>query len=321
MTEEPVRFANNREKFERSAREWAKGLMILSRLPFLSPGLASLVTGMAIAVLSGYEADPGLVGMSVGGLCLIMLATYYFNEYYDYEGDVINRTFIVFSGGSRALPENMVPRKVARLAGLASVAFLVSIAVAYLVWYFAEYPLLLPLALYGAFCGVFYSHPPFKWAYQGIGEVIIGGCYGLLALVSGYYVASSVLAPEMLAVALPASISIFCVIVANEFPDIEADRAVGKRNLVVRLGLSRAAKMYAAAMASVYPAMLLTILVGVSPWIALFGLPVALLCALAIRETLKGGYADPESQTVISGITLLANLLSSLLFIPVFAIW
>jgi 1,4-dihydroxy-2-naphthoate octaprenyltransferase len=290
-------------------------------MPFLSPGVAALITGIVIALSEGYDPSEGLVLMSILGLVLIMLATYYFNEYFDYEGDIINKTFIKFSGGSRALPDNMVPRPVARIAGYSSVAVLAAIAVVYMLFYFEDYPLLLPLALFGAFCGVFYSHPPFQWAYQGIGEIVIGGCYGILTLVSGFYLVSGVLNLNMLLVGLPASMTIFLVILANEFPDYEADKAVNKRNLIVRLGPARGSVVYAVLMLLVYPAMLATIAVGVSPWIAVAALPVLALTIAATAMTLKGGYIEPSAQMKISGSTLLANLLSSLMFIPVVLIW
>lgn len=298
-----------------------KGFVVLSRLPFLSPGIAALVTGMALGVLADYEVDLAFLAISVIGIALIMLATYYFNEYYDYEGDVINRTFIKFSGGSRAIPDNMVPRTHARVAGYGVVASLVVIAIVYGLFYFEKYPLLLPLALFGAFCGIFYSHPPFQWAYKGIGEIMIGGCYGVLALVSGYYIASNVLDLSMALIALPASMTIFGVIVANEFPDHDADKAVDKLNLVVRLGLPGAARMFAGVMLLVYPVMLLSIAVGVSWTIALFGLPVLVFSSYAAVTTLRGGYTDHANQMKISGTTLLANLLSSLTFILAAVHW
>ena len=298
-----------------------KGFVVLSRLPFLSPGIAALVTGIFMGVGDGYDPEAGLAWMSVGGLALIMLATYYFNEYYDFEGDVINKTFIMFSGGSRAIADRMVPRTIARIAGLVSVAILAAIAIVYLLFYFEDYPYLLPMALFGAICGIFYSHPPFQWSYKGVGEILIGGCYGILAVTSGYYVASGVVEPKTILLGVPASLSIFGVIVANEFPDYEADRAVNKLNLVVRMGLGGASKMYMVAMALVYPFMVASVLVGVSSYIVVFGLPVLVLCGVAIAETGKDGYSRRESQVKISGVTLLANLLSSLLFIPVMLIW
>lgn len=298
-----------------------KGFLILSRIPFLSPGLAALVTGIVIALGGGFHPEWDLIWMSIGGVVLIMLATYYFNEYYDYEGDVINRSYIAFSGGSRALPENMVDRSVAKTAGLSAVAILAAIAALYLLFHFEDYPLLLPIALFGAFCGVFYSHPPIQLAYQGIGEVTIGGCYGILALTSGYYLVSGVIEPNMILVAMPASLSIFCVIVANEFPDYDADKVVNKKNLIVRLGLKRGSMVYVAAMVLIYPMMVASVLVGISYWIAVMGLPVLILSVIAVVQTLRGGYAAPESQMKISGATLFVNLLSSLLFIPVVLLW
>jgi len=295
-----------------------KGFIVLSRLPFLLPGLAALVSGIGIGVLKDRNIDSGFVGLSILGLALIMLATYYFNEYFDYEGDIINRRFIKFSGGSRALPDEMVPRRLARIAGWGVVAVLVVIAVTYLILYFKDYPLLLPMGLFGAFCGVFYSHPPFQWAYRGIGEILIGACYGVLPLVSGYYIASGVLDLRMVVIGIPASITIFCVIVANEFPDYDADKAVNKRNLVVRLGLRRASRMYAVAMLLVYPFMLATMLVYPWPNVIFAGLPVLVLTVAAATDALKGGYLQSDTQTKISGMTLLANLLSSLVFIVVF---
>jgi len=294
---------------------------VLSRLPFLSPGIAALVTGISLAILAAYEAELSFLLMSIAGLALIMLATYYFNEFFDYEGDVINKSFIKFSGGSRAIPDNMVPRALARIAGYGAVALLVVIAVVYMLFYFEDYPMLLPLALFGAFCGIFYSHPPFQWSYKGIGEVLIGGCYGVLALVSGYYIVSGVLDTDMILVALPASMTIFCVIVANEFPDYDADRAVNKLNLVVRLGVPRASKMFAIAMLLVYPVMIASTLVGVDWTIAVFGLPVLLLSTFSAITALKGGYGDKAQQMKISGTALLANLLSSLMFIPAAVQW
>lgn len=292
-----------------------KGFLVLSRLPFLLPGLAALISGIGIGAVEGYELDSGFVALSVLGLALIMLATYYFNEYFDFEGDVINRRFIKFSGGSRALPDGMVPKRLARVAGWSAVGILVVIAVVYLLLYFEDYPLLLPMALFGAFCGVFYSHPPFQWSYRGIGEILIGICYGILALTSGFYIASGELDSRMVMIGLPASLTIFCVIVANEFPDYEADKAVKKNNLVVRLGPRRGSIMYSIAMLSVYPAMLASMLIHREPNAVFVGLPVLLLTVLAAVTTLKGGYMNHKSQTMISGLTLLANLLSSLLFI------
>lgn len=288
---------------------------MLSRLPFLSPGMAALLTGIMIAVGMDYTYEPGLIGISLLGMAFIMLATYYFNEYYDYEGDAINRKFTKLSGGSRAIPDLKVPRPMARAAGWSAIIVLLAVSVTYLLLYLDDYPLLLPLALFGAFCGVFYSSPPFQWAYTGIGEVMIGGCYGVLSLVSGFYLVSGELNLEMAVIALPASLTIFGVIMANEFPDYDADKAVNKRNIVVRLGPTKAAWVYATAMVLAYPLMLASMFLGVGAAIIVLGLPVLLLSVFAAATAVRGGHSDPKKQTSMAVATLVANLLSSLTFI------
>jgi len=137
-------------------------------------------------------------------------------------------------------------------------------------------------------------------------------------VVSGFYLTSGEINPDMALIALPASLTIFGVIVVNEFPDYDADRAVMKKTIVVRLGRERAAWVYSAAMLLAYPLMLSSILLGVSAFIAVLGLPVLLLSAFAVARTLRGGHSDQGKQTGMAAATLLANLISSLVFVLVF---
>ena len=292
-----------------------RGFVQLSRLPFLIPGVAALVTGIVLAVSDGASPSIPLVALSLVGVAFIMLTTYYFNEFFDYEGDRINKTFTRFSGGGRALIDAKVPRKIARIAGWASVAVLVVIAAVYMIFYLANYPLLLPLGLFGAFCGMFYTHPPFKWSYQGIGEIVIGGCYGVLALFSGYYLTSGIANMDMLVVGIPASLTVFGLILVNELPDLDADRTIDKKTLVVRFGLKGGAVIYASAMVLAYPTMLASIPLGVNLSIAILGLPVLALSLVILTIILRGGYAEHRGQESMGGLTILVNMLSSLLFI------
>lgn len=234
-----------------SLAERAKALVELSRPPFLLVGLFPFAAGLALAEMQGFRAAPGLSMLSAVGLTLIMLATYYSNEYFDYQGDVINVNRNRFSGGTRVFPEGRLPRAVGLQALAASLTLLASLLALYVYLYFSSRPLLLPMALAGVLMGVLYSAPPGRWAYRGLGEVLIGIAYGWLATVSGYYVAAGSIPWQATVLSLPAAFSIFAVIVVNEFPDYEADRVVSKRNLVVRLGGPfRARYLYAAAVAA-----------------------------------------------------------------------
>jgi hypothetical protein len=67
--------------------------------------------------------------------------------------------------------------------------------------------------------------------------------------------------------------------------------------------------------------MLATILVGIDWKVAIFGLPVFALAILAAMTALGHKSGEWGQQMKISGATLLANLLSSLMFIPAAVQW
>ncbi len=77
-----------------------------------------------------------------------------------------------------------------------------------------------------------------------MGEVLIGFCYGWLPIATGFYLFTGFFSPQVFFLSIPVSLSIFNVILINEFPDEEADRAIGKRTLVVRFGKERMGELY-----------------------------------------------------------------------------
>ncbi len=79
--------------------------------PFLSPGLAPFTADLLLDLLHG-GGNLGLepAAMAYAGLTFIMLATYYSNEYFDYEVDGINRDYNKFGGGSMVPSEGLLSR-------------------------------------------------------------------------------------------------------------------------------------------------------------------------------------------------------------------
>lgn len=223
-----------------------KGFIYLSRIPFLIPGLAPFTAGLILGWKLGGSIDLELVLLGYSGLILIMLSTYYSNEYFDYEGDVLNKNFNKFSGGSRALSDGLLPRRYGLYALITSLLVFSILFTIYIIKYYHERPLLAYMSVAGLISGVFYSAPPFKWAYRGVGELLIAACYGFLAVTSGYYISRGTIDLNAILLSIPSALTVFSVIVINEVPDYEADIMVSKKNLVVRLGREFARRIYVA---------------------------------------------------------------------------
>ena len=79
---------------------------------------------------------------------------------------------------------------------------------------------------------------------RGVGEIFIGFCYGWLPVASAYYIQTATIAPIIHWMWLPIGLSIFNVILLNEFPDYEADKAAGKKNLLYRIGKQKGMFVY-----------------------------------------------------------------------------
>ncbi len=280
----------------------------LSRIPFLSVGIAPLILGFVLAWRWGYQGPMGLYALATGAVILIMWMTYYLGEWNDLEGDRINQKYNRFSGGSRILVKGFLPAWIALVLGYGCLAG--GILVGLCIYFRYETGLwTLILGGIGIFSGFFYSGRPFRWAYRGVGEVLIGFCYGWLPIATGFYLLTGSFSHQVFWFSIPVGLSVFNVILINEFPDEEADRAIGKKNLVVRFGQERMIDLY----------MGLSILSGLSFikiilksgnvfW--LFGLSAIpiLLVLWNLWVAWKGGYREATPLERLCRNTLLVNL-------------
>ncbi len=292
----------------------------LARLPFHSVGVLPFVLGMVLAYrLSGNFRWP-TAAFGTLGVILVMLATYFAGEHWDYAEDTLSGSLgrSRFAGGSGVLQSGLLPRHAALRAALVSVALALVVALA-LRYILGTGPWTVPFALIGLLGGFFYSARPVRWVSTGIGELWIAFCYGWLPVAVGCYLQTASVPRLVHVVALPIAFTIFNVILLNEFPDYDADRQAGKANLTVRLGRERAAWLYAAAAAAACGAFLLSLRYGV-PGAALWAyLPVLALTATLAVLVVGGRWRERPTLERLCGANLLVNLGTTAAYILAFA--
>ncbi len=304
-----MRDENRMESRLKRLRSYLTAWWRLSRVPFLSVGVLPLILGFVLAWRWGHTGPLGLYLLSSGAVILIMWMTYYLAERNDLEGDRINEGFNRFSGGSRVLVEGALPVWVPVLLGYGClVAACVSGLTIYLCYQTGPWTLF--LGGLGIFFGYFYSERPFRCSYHGMGEILIGFCYGWLPIATGFYLFAGFFSSEVLLFSIPVSLSIFNVILINEFPDEEADRAIGKKNLVVRFGRERAGEFYLSlsVLAGLSFSKVLTKFERTPLWVfILAGIPLALILWNVI-EIWRENYRDRRRLEVLCQNTLFVNL-------------
>jgi len=101
-----------------------------------------------------------------------------------------------------------------------------------------------------------------------------------------------------IAAAVPATLMTFNLLLLNEFPDVEADRGGGRRNLVLLLGRVRAARVYVLAAVATPATVIVAVVLGALPPLTLLaGLPT-----LAVVPAIRWALADPEDPVPIPAL-------------------
>ena len=115
-------------------------------------------------------------------------------------------------------------------------------------------------------------------ASSGIGEVFAGLGLGALPVMGAAFIHEGRIGPAAVAASIPAFFMTFNLLLLNEFPDEEADRAGGRRHLVITLGRRKAAWVYALAALGVPVSIAVSVALGALPPLCLFAIvPSALL--------------------------------------------
>lgn len=207
--------------------------------------------------LPGGAVGQGL-GWAVAALVLVAASVHVVNEWADADTDALTgRTR--FSGGSGALAELGVERHVALLAALALAgAGVVSALIGWSLGTLSATALaMLALGLLG---GWLYSVGPFALSRHGWGEVVNAALGGLVLPAYGMAVAADDVAAADVAVFAPFALLVFVNLLETQWPDRDADRAVGKNTLASRLSAKAVRTLAALVVAGAY-----LLVVGMTP--------------------------------------------------------
>jgi 1,4-dihydroxy-2-naphthoate octaprenyltransferase len=238
---------------------WLKAM----RAPFFTASLIPVMVGAALANRRGdFKVMPAFLSL------LIVLGNHaganLLNDICDAEGsDPINRRVTPFSGGSRMIQNGIFTRKEFLHGTLVSYGFGQGIAICLSLIY--HNPLIFGLAIAGAALGVVYSLAPIAGMNRGWGELAVGMAFGPLAVMGSYLLQRGEIVPEAFWAGVPVGFLVMGILILNEFPDIEADRAVGKRNWLVRVGGVRGVWVYMTVVGLAYLTIFAGVICGVFP--------------------------------------------------------
>ncbi|HHQ47600.1 MAG TPA: prenyltransferase, partial [Acidobacteria bacterium] len=211
----------------------------VARASFLTLPVTLVLCGTGAAVWSG-SFRPLRVLLALTGLVALHMAVNILNEVSDFKRGIdLETKRTPFSGGSGTLPMGALSVREATVFGVVCAGVGLAIGVYFLA--VIGWPLV-PLVAVGAICVLGYTD---FLARSGLGEVAAGFGLGSLPVLGTALVQTGHVAPAAVAASVPAFFMTFNLLLLNEFPDEEADRRGGRRNLVLLLGRRWAGRIYA----------------------------------------------------------------------------
>ena len=211
------------------------------RAPFLAGSVIPVIIGATFAFDRGCFS-PGFFLLCLAGIIGLHLGSNLLNDYFDARGsDPLNVRVTPFSGGSRVLQDGKLTA--GRVLTMALLFFAVGLITG--IWLaFSGRPFVIPIGILGLGIGWAYSAPPLQLMNRGWGELVIFFAFGPLVTLGTFYAMSGTLSWTAFMLGAPQGFFISGVIWINQFPDYEADKKSGKKNLVVRSGPATARIIY-----------------------------------------------------------------------------
>lgn len=279
-----------------------------ARLPFLVLTPACILLGVACVQWSHGQVNLFEALLVLLGAMAAHISVNAFNEYQDFHSGLDALTQRTpFSGGSGVLPAH--PELAGSTLAMAVGCLAVSIGVG-LYFVVLRGAALLPLGMAGVALVLAYTqwitrHPLLCLFAPGLG-------FGPLMILGTHVALTGAYSASAAAASLLPFFLVNNLLLLNQFPDVDADRRVGRRHLLITSGPTVAARWYAALMVLAFASLALAVLAGLLPTGALLGLLALVLAVPTVRDV-RTHALEVERLLPAMGRNVLISLLTPVL--------
>jgi len=286
-----------------------KQLLGPMRVAFLVLPPVCVLLGLGTAVRTNVPINAGHLVLIFIGALAAHISVNALNEYFDFKSGLDLRTIRTpFSGGSGTLPASPAMARPAMNTGLIALAVTCLIGLYFLIqgWAWA----LLPLGLLGVIVIVAYT--PWLTRYPLLCLIAPGLGFGPLMVMGTHFVLTGTYSWAAFIASLVPFFLVSDLLLLNQFPDVEADRAAGRRHLLIVAGKKKSSVVYVVFLFLAFIAIAVGVGLGYLPTLGLLGLlPLAIAVPTAIGAI---RYAEKMERLMpYLGLNVLLNVITPLL--------
>ncbi len=238
------------------------------RLPFLLLAPCCVLLGIGTAVWTTGQVSAFRIVLILIGAIAAHISVNALNEYFDFKSGLDFRTKrTAFSGGSGTLPAHAHAARSALMTGFTALIITASIGIYFLTVVGIG---LLPLGLLGIFLIIFYT----RWLTGNpwLSLIAPGLGFGLFMVMGTDFVLTGAYSWTAFIAALVPFFLVSDLLLLNQFPDIEADKSVGRKHFPISAGAKLSSLIYGAFLLLAYVSIVLGIGLKYLPISSVLGL-------------------------------------------------
>ena len=251
-------------------KKWLNNARSVSLMQSSMPALLAVVLAIGQPGFNLWLAILAVVGVMCAHLGMNLA-----DDYFDYRADMLSDRDKVIRRGFRAMTEKYpyLTDGSVTSGGLLSAIFSFGGVAAFCgaliftgmcgSWW------IVVVAVLTGFLGWFYSAPPLKLAYRGLGEPVIGVIFGPLLMMGVYYSACGAVTMEVVLASVPVGLLVLNILFTHSFIERESDAASNKMTLARLLGSDKA-NMAAAVVINFLPYLIVVVAVLLKDMSALY---------------------------------------------------
>jgi 1,4-dihydroxy-2-naphthoate octaprenyltransferase len=285
-----------------------KNLLGPMRLPFIILTPACVMLGLGTAIWTTGTANAFHVVLLLLGAVSAHISVNAFNEYFDFKSGLdfkTNRT--PFSGGSGTLPGK--PHLAPQVLGTAIITSLLTLILGV---YFVTVSGsgLIPLGLVGLF--LIYAYTPWLARNEILCLIAPGLGFGPLMVMGTHYTLTGAYSWTVFIASLVPFFLVSNLLLLNQFPDVDADKAIGRKHFPITIGKRASSLIYIAFLGLTYLSIALGVYLHLLPKLSLIGIVTIVLAIPSSFGAYR--YADNVEKLIPSmGFNVIINIATPVL--------
>ena len=281
------------------------------RIRFLLASVIAVSVGLAITWWHTSSVTVFDAVLTMAGVLALHASVDLFNDYWDFKRGIDTTTKRTkMSGGTGVLPEGILkPRQV--YAG--GVVFLVIGAIIGVYFVITDGIIIGIILAFAVISIYFYSTKIVNW---GLAEVFVS-IKGTLIVIGTYFIQTSQINESIIFGGIVVGVLSSLVLFITSFPDHDADKAKGRKTLVISLGKKRASIIIWIFPAIVYGITISTVIAQIFPVTCLIIIATFPLIIISYQK-LKCAYNDINKLIPIMSSTLVYSRLTGALLVAGF---